>query len=298
MAQPVTVRPSPPSPATAPAPVAPAPPPPRTWRGVALRARERFFVGLAAAATGVATLWVVLSTGYSVMLRSATSLPSESTLHLFTWQYDVSQSALFSSAEWMTPPLLVVGLLIAASILLDTVTQGMAQPIRKAKGKLVTVRWAEAGARTRAKAELRAAGYAGLGGNGAKVRLVLGTVLAAAAGALGFLVPLQDGYTRGVGPLIVGGAVLVAVVAALAATPWSHWPQVTLFGDGSLTVDGHEPLADVVPLAARPVAPSAPAAPPPPSYAKAAGDPYPPPPPGASSSDEVARPAPHRWEAF
>ena len=46
----------------------------------------------------------------SVMLRGGTTILSESTLHLLTWRYRASETATFSSAEWTTPPLLVVGL--------------------------------------------------------------------------------------------------------------------------------------------------------------------------------------------
>lgn len=258
-----------------------APPPVCTWRGVALRARERFFVGLAAAATGVAAVWAVISLVASVMLRGSATIPSESTLELLTWQYRSSESAVFSSAEWMTPPLLVVGLLIAAAIVLEGVNQGLAQPMRKAQGKLVTVRWAAGEQRAHARAELRAKGYSGLGGPAAKVRLIVGTVLSAIAGLYGLLMPLQDGFTRGVGPVVVTVASAVTVVAVLAATPWAHWPAVVLFGDGTLTIDGHEPLAEVVAFPTPAVPAESQATPPPPAYPKAAGEPYPPPPPSS-----------------
>lgn len=289
MAQPLTVGPSPQAPLPyrgAPA----APPPVRTWRGVALRAREQFFVGLAAAATGVAAFWAIISLGTSVMLRGGTTIPSESTLHLLTWQYRASETATFSSAEWMTPPLLVVGLLIAAAVVLSGLSQGLAQPMRKAQGKMVTVRWAARGERAHARAELRAKGYAGLAGSSAKVRLIVGTALTATAGLYGLVMPLQDGFTRGVGAVVVGIAALVTVVSTLAATPWARWPRVVLFGDGTLTVDGHEPLAEVVPF------PTPAPAPPPPVAAepKVAGNPYPPPPPRAGPPP----PPPHRWESF
>lgn len=277
MAQPQFVGSSAPAPPPVPG-VRMAPPPVRTWRGVALRARERFFVGLAAAATGVAATWAMISLGASVMLRGNATIPAESTLHLWTWQYRSSESAVFSSAEWMTPPLLVVGLLIAAVVVLGGVNQGLAQPMRKAQGKLVTVRWVAGAERAHARAELKAEGYAGVAGPAAKVRVIVGTVLAAAAGVFGLVMPLQDGFTRGVGPVIVAVASIVTVVAVLATTPWAHWPAVILFGDGTLTIDGHEPLADVVPL---PVAPAVPQAPEPASYPKAAGEPIPPPPPAA-----------------
>ncbi len=292
MAQPLTVGPSPQAPLPyrgAPA----APPPVRTWRGVALRAREQFFVGLAAAATGVAAFWAIISLGTSVMLRGGTTIPSESTLHLLTWQYRASETATFSSAEWMTPPLLVVGLLIAAAVVLSGLSQGLAQPMRKAQGKMVTVRWAARGERAHARAELRAKGYAGLAGSSAKVRLIVGTALTATAGLYGLVMPLQDGFTRGVGPIVVAIASAVTVLALLAATPWTHWPPVVLFGDGTLTIDGHEPLAEVVPL---PVPPPAAPAPPPPAYPQAAGDSYPPPP--SAPPGEGPPPPPHRREAF
>lgn len=289
MAQPVTVRPSPPPnptllPGTA--------PPPRSWSGLAIRSRERFFIGLATAATGLATIWSMISFGYSVMLRGAGTLPSESTLHLFTWQYRISDSAVFSSAEWLTPPLLVVGLLFAGLVLVEGVSQGLAAPIRKAQGKAVTVRWAAGGARTRAKAELRAAGYAGVVGASARVRLLVGVALVTVAGLFSFVLPLQDGFTRGLGPAVVGIAALVTVVSTLAATPWARWPRVVLFGDGTLTIDGHEPLAQVVPFPAP--APTPLPAPPPPVDAvpKVSGEPYPPPP------TPVPPPPPHRWESF
>lgn len=290
MAQPVTVRPSPPPPNPSPFPGNAPPAPPRSWQGLAVRARERFFIGLATAATGVAAIWSMVSLGYSVMLRGAGTIPSESTLQVFTWQYRVSDSAVFSSAEWMTPPLLVVGLLLAGLVLVEGVSQGLAAPIRKAQGKLVTVRWAAGGARTRAKAELRAAGYAGVVGASARVRLLVGVGLVTVAGLFSFVLPLQDGFTRGVGAVVVGIAALVTVVSTLAATPWARWPRVVLFGDGTLTVDGHEPLAEVVPF------PTPAPAPPPPVAAepKVAGNPYPPPPPRAGPPP----PPPHRWESF
>lgn len=277
MAQPQFVGSNAPAPLPVPG-VRMAPPPVRTWRGVALRARERCFVGLAAAAAGLAALWSIFSLMASVMLRGSATVPGESTLNLLTWQYRSSESAVFSSAEWMTPPLLVVGLLIATVVVLGGVNQGLAQPMRKAQGKLVTVRWAAGSERAHARAELKAEGYAGLAGPAAKVRVIVGTVLAAAAGLFGLVMPLQDGFTRGVGPVVVALASVVTVVAVLAATPWARWPAVILFGDGTLTIDGHEPLADVVPL---PVAPPATPAPGSVTYPKAAGEPFPPPPPAS-----------------
>lgn len=292
MAQPVTVRPSPP-PNPAPFPGTAPPAPPRSWRGVAVRARERFFIGVAAVAAGVAMFWSVMSVGYSLMLQSAATLPSESTLHLWTWQYRITGGGLVGTAQWVTPPLLIVGLLIVAGVLMDLVSPGLVAPIRRAQGKFATVRWAAGGARARMKAELHAAGYAGFVRSSGRVLLLVATALVGAAGLLSFALPLQDGFTRGVGPVVIGLAALVTVVSTLAATPWSHWPTVVLLGDGTLTIDGHEPLAEVIPL---PVPTSAlPAAAPPPAYPKAAGESYPPPPPPGAPPPP---PPPHPLQPF
>ena len=144
--------------------------------------------------------------------------------------------------QWSYPPLLIMAFLFIAMAMVS-ISQGMANPIRKAKGKVASTRFASPRERGRMHAELRTAGYGGLANRTAKVRLIVGGALAAVAAILVAVLPLQDGFTRGYGPTIALLGAGVAVVAVLAATPWGHWPEVTLLEDGTLLVDGVEPLA-------------------------------------------------------
>ena len=231
---------------TAVPPPAAAPVPPRTWRGLAIRSRQKVAANLAAAALFVSTMYLVLASGWVADNQaswSAASPPTESQLALFTWQYQLSEGQFATIVQWGYPPLLVMVFLFVAMAMVS-ISQGMANPIRKAKGKVASTRFASPRERGRMHGELKAAGYGGLANRTAKVRLIVGGALAAAAALLVIVVPIQDGFTRGYGPAIALFGAGIAVVAVLAATPWGHWPEVTLLEDGTMLVDGVEPLAN------------------------------------------------------
>ncbi len=245
---------------TAPMTTATAPTPPPTWRGRAARTRQRIGVNLASISLGAPLIYLVLASGKLLGSQSTWTItpPDEGQLHLVAWQYRISGSAGARLIEFGYPPLLI-GILLFAGLLLLSVNQGLAGPIRKAQRKLVSFRWSAPEERVRMRAELRAAGYTGLLTAGAKVRLVIAGVIAAAVTALAAFLPIQDGFTRGLGPTvcIVGG--LAAIAGVLLTTPWTHWPTVTLLPDGRLMVDGVEPLTGARDTAVPPTVTMAPA---------------------------------------
>lgn len=247
------------APTAVPGPTA-APIPPRTWRGLAIRSRQKVAANLAAGALFVSTMYLVLASGWVAVNQanwSAASPPTESQLAMFTWQYQLSEGQFMSIVQWGYPPLLVMIFLFIAMAMVS-ISQGMANPIRKAKGKVASTRFASPRERGRMHGELEAAGYGGLANRTAKVRLIVGGALAAAAALLVMVVPVRDGFTRGYGPMVALVGAGVAVVAVLAATPWGHWPEVTLLEDGTMLVDGVEPLAGTGSAAPPPVVPAAP----------------------------------------
>lgn len=230
---------------TAVPPPAAASVPPRTWRGLAIRSRQKVAANLAAAALFVSTMYLVLASVWTMGSQSswtAIAPPSEGQLAMFTWQYRLVEGPALTIIEWGYPPLLVMVFLFVAMAMVS-ISQGMANPIRKAKGKMASTRFASPRERGRMHGELKAAGYGGLANPTAKVRLIVGGALSAAAALLVIVVPVQDGFTRGYGPAIALLGAGIAVVAVLAATPWGHWPVVTLLEDGTMLVDGVEPLA-------------------------------------------------------
>lgn len=256
-----------------------APPPPKTWRGLAMSSRVRFATGVATLAAAIGAFYALMGLVWSLGLRSSATIPSESTLRLFTWQYELTSGGVVSGARWMTPPLLVVGLLVAAMALLDHVSRGKVFPLRKAQGKAVAFRTPPE-ARRQIEAELRTAGYSSLSGPGGRVSLLVGGLLAGLAGLLSLLLPLQDGFTRGYGPVVCGVAGIVALLSMLVATPWQRWPEVVVMADGRITVAGVEPLAQVVPFPGpAAVGPSTVAPPPPPPPPPWSGQRPPAPPP-------------------
>lgn len=266
------------TPTAVPAP-ATAPVPPRTWRGLAIRSRQKVAANIAAAALFVSTMYLVLASVWAMASQSswtAIAPPSEGQLAMFTWQYRLVEGPAMTIIEWGYPPVLVVILLFVAMSLVG-ISQGMANPIRRAKGKVVSTRFASPRERGRMHGELRAAGYGGLANAAAKVRLIVGGVLSAAAALLVLIVPVEDGFTRGYGPAVALAGAGLAVIAVLVAAPWGHWPQVVLLEDGTMLVDGVEPLAAgragpaaAVPPPAAPVASVAPAPPAPPAPAASA----------------------------
>lgn len=222
-----------------------APIPPRTWRGLAIRTRQKVAANVAAIALLVPTMYLVVASAWLSVSHaswSATAPPTESELARFAWQYQLSEGPVMTVVQWGYPPLLVMILLFVAMAMVS-VSQGMANPIRKAKGKVASTRFASPRERGRMHAELKTAGYGGLANRTAKVRLIVGGALAAVAAILVAVLPLQDGFSRGYGPTVALLGAGVAVVAVLAATPWGHWPEVTLLEDGTLLVDGVEPLS-------------------------------------------------------
>lgn len=265
------------------------PAPLRTWRGLATNARQHAAITVASWAAGISFLFLLISSGWMLSQQASATVPGESALRWATWQYQL----VAGGVEFGYPPLLVGGLLFAAAMLFD-LNRALTAPLAKARGhKIIASRWSAPAERRQARAELRAAGYSGLVGASARVRLMIGGVLALLAGAYSLVSPLQEGFTRGYGPTVCAVGGLVAVLAVLVATPWAHWPHVVLLGDGRLTLDGTEPLADVVPFPAP--APPPPAAAPP--YPQAAGNPYPPPPPRAGPPPPPPNP-PSGGEAF
>ncbi len=269
---------------TAPTTTATVPTPPPTWRGRAARTRQRLGVNLASIGLGAPLIYLVIASGKLLGSQSTWAItpPDESELHLVTWQYRIGGGQAFWVLEWRYPPLLI-GILLFAGLLLLSVNQGLAGPIRKAQRKLVTFRWSAPEERARMRAELRTAGYTGLLTAGAKVRVILAGAAAAAVTALAALLPLQEGFTRGLGPTvcIVGG--LAAIAGVLLTTPWTHWPTVTLLPDGRLMVDGVEPLAGARDAAALPTGAMSPAPvmPAGPAGVVPSGSPVAPPAPGA-----------------
>lgn len=231
---------------TAPTTTPTMPTPPPTWRGRAARTRQRLGVNLASMGLGVPLIYLVIASGKLLGSQSTWTItpPDESELHLVAWQYRIGGGQALRVIEWGYPPLLI-GILLFAGLLLLSVNQGLAGPIRKAQGKLVSTYRSAPEERARMRAELRAAGYTCLLTSGAKVRLILAGVTAAAVAATAAFVPIQEGFTKGVGPTVCVVGALVALVGVVLTAPWTHWPTVGLLPDGRLMVDGVEPLAGV-----------------------------------------------------
>lgn len=256
------------------------PTPPRSWRGLATNARQRAAITIATIAASIPFLYLLVTSMWTLSQQTSTwstSFPSEGELQWVTWQYHLTATTL----EWGYPPLLV-GILLFAAVLLIEVNQAITAPIARARGRYTATRWSSPEQRRRVTAELRSAGYSGLAGSASRTRLMIGGLLAVMAAGYSLVAPIQEGFTRGYGPTVcmVGG--VVAFLAVLLATPWTHWPHAVLLGDGTLTLDGVEPLAQAALPGATPMTPASPltgALPPPPAPSATAPPPPPPPPP-------------------
>lgn len=243
-----------------------APIPPRTWKGLAIRTRQKVAANLATVSLALSFFYLFLASLWTMAQQSmwTTTTPTEGQLALATWQYELTEGPVMTVVRWGYPPLIVLVLLFVAMALVG-ISQGLAGPIRKAKGKLASTKFASPRERGRMHAELQAAGYGGLADRTAKARLIAGGALSALVALLVLVIPVQDGFTRGYGPMVALLGAGVAAVAVLAATPWGHWPAVTLLEDGTMLVDGVEPLAGAgrapAPMPAPTAVPTAPAPP-------------------------------------
>jgi hypothetical protein len=213
------------------------------WTGSVATSRRRAGILLAALPLGLALVYEVAATVLLALTNSSwtTNPPDESLLRLIAWQYRFDLGPLGGGVlEWGYPPLPVGLALLVAALMINPIDRGV-DPVRKAKGRVVMIRWSAREEKARLRAELRAGGYATVVSGSARVRLFVGGAAAAVLAVASMGWPIEDGFSRGYGPAVCGAAGLLAVLGVLLATPWAPWPTAVVNDQGQILIDGIEP---------------------------------------------------------